>query len=135
MTTTHYRILAVGWTVAILVAYSIPAPGVPAETLLQIDKAAHFIMFLGFGFLWMHALHARRSDSGRKSTSWKRALALLSTGIGLSLLAELYQSLLPHRAAEPYDAAANILGLLVAVGIFWWWYPSSSTTASTKLHN
>lgn len=135
MTTTYYRILAVGWTVAILVAYSIPNPGMPAETLLQIDKAVHFVMFLGFGFLWMHAIHARRPESGRKSTSRGRALALLAIGIGLSVLAEFYQSLLPRRAAEPYDAAANILGLLVAVGTFWWWYPSGSTTASTKLHN
>lgn len=124
MTTTHYRILAVGWTLAILVAYSIPAPGMPAETLLQVDKAAHFVMFLGFGFLWMHAIHPRPPERKRKITSPARAFALIGVGIGLSVLAELYQSMLPHRAAEPYDAVANILGVAVAVSAFWWWYPS-----------
>ncbi len=124
MTATYYQILAVGWTLAILVAYSVPATGLPSGTLLQIDKAAHFVMFLGFGFLWMHAIHPRRPEHERKATSPVRAFALIGIGIGLSVLAELYQSMLPHRAAEPYDAVANILGVAVAVSAFWWWYPS-----------
>ncbi|NBB75070.1 MAG: hypothetical protein GVY35_15580 [Bacteroidetes bacterium] len=127
MTATYYRILAVGWSLAILVAYSVPTTGLPSSTLLQIDKAAHFVMFLGFGFLWMHAIHPRRPDAQRKATSPVRAFALIGVGIGLSVLAELYQTMLPRRAAEPYDAAANILGVAVAVGAFWWWYPSRTS--------
>lgn len=124
MTVTHYRILAVCWTVLILVAYSIPTSGVAPETAMPLDKLAHFGMFLGFGYLWMHALHPRRPH-GYKVASWPRTVLLLSVGIGLSILAELYQALLPRRAAEPYDAAANLLGLLVAIGFFWWKYATA----------
>lgn len=126
MTTTHYRILAVLWTTAIVIAYSIPAPNVAPDTALQIDKIAHFGMFLGFGFLWMHALHPRRLRHNRKVVSWRRTALLLGIGVGLSVLAEIYQELLPRRAAEPYDAAANLFGLLVAIGIFWWRHPTAS---------
>lgn len=126
MTVTHYRLLAALWTVAILVAYSIPVPNASPDTTLPLDKIAHFGMFLGFGFLWMHALHPRRKRKAhreRKALSWRRTALLLGVGLGLSILAEIYQNLLPQRAAEPYDAAANLLGLLVAVGFFWWRYP------------
>ena len=126
MTVTFYRVLAVGWTAAIVVAYSIPNPNVTPETALQLDKIAHFGMFLGFGFLWMHALHRRPPDGHRKSTSVRRAVLLLTLGLSLSILAEFYQELLPRRAAEPYDAAANISGLLIAIGFFWWRYPPRS---------
>jgi VanZ family protein len=135
MTVTIYRILAAGWTLAILVAYSIPTTGLTPETALQVDKAAHFVMFLGFGFLWMHALHRRPPDQPRKATSPLRAWSLIGLGATLSVLAEVYQAQLPYRAAEPYDAAANMLGLAVAVGGFWWWYPSRSTRPSQGIHN
>jgi len=135
MTTLYYRILAVCWSVAIAVAYSVPAPGVPAETIIQADKAAHFVMFLGFGFLWMHAIHAAPPDGKRKSTAPGKAAALLAIGVGLSVLAEVYQTFLPRRAAEPYDAAANILGLIVAVGAFWLWYPTAPETTSENIRN
>lgn len=130
MTASHYRILAVCWTAAILIAYTIPTPNVGPETTLSLDKLAHFGMFLGFGFLWMHALHPRRD--GRKAASWRRTGLLLTVGIGLSVLAEVYQDLLPRRAAEPYDAAANIFGLFVAVGIFWWRHPSTPSPSKQK---
>ncbi len=125
MTATHYRILASLWTALILVAYSIPTPSVSPDTALQLDKIAHFGLFLGFGFLWMHALHPRRPPHERKAASWRRTLMLLGVGLGLSVLAEFYQELLPRRTAEPYDAVANLLGLLAAVGVFWWRHPPS----------
>lgn len=134
MTVIFYRILAVAWTTLIAVAYSIPTSGLPTEAMLQIDKAAHFAMFLGFGFLWMHALHKRSAAADRKSTIPFRALALVGIGTALSILAEVYQSQLPHRSAEPYDAAANMLGLIVAVGGFWWWYPPQSADSSHEIH-
>lgn len=127
MTVTHYRLLAICWTVAIFVAYSIPTPDVSPQTAVQLDKAAHFGMFLGFGFLWMHALHPRRSHRGRKVASWRRTALLLAIGVGLSALAEVYQILLPARAADPYDAAANLIGLLSAVGFFWWRHPPTAS--------
>lgn len=127
MTVTYYRVLAVCWTVGIFVAYSIPTPNVASQAAVQWDKLIHFGMFLGFGFLWMHALHPRRPHRNRKVVSWHRTAALLLVGVGLSILAEAYQGLLPGRIAEPYDAASNLLGLLGAVGFFWWRHPTSSS--------
>ncbi len=134
MTVTYYRILAAAWTLAILVAYSIPTSGLTPDTALQIDKAAHFAMFLGFGFLWMHALHRQPADRPRKATSPSRAWLLIGLGATLSVLAEVYQDQLPYRTAEPYDAATNVLGLVVAVVGFWWWYPAQRAPSS-GIHN
>lgn len=135
MTVTIYRILAAAWTALIAVAYSIPTTGLSPDTVLQVDKAAHFVMFLGFGFFWMHALHRRSGTPRRKATSPARALTLIGIGVGLSIGAEIYQDQLPYRSAEPYDAAANLLGLLIAVGGFWWWYPSRPSSPSRGIHN
>lgn len=123
MTTTHYRILAVLWTIGIGVAYTIPAPTVPVSTsVIGWDKLAHFALFGGFGLLWMHAVHPRRS-APRKMTSRRWVLIVFGVGAALSILGEVYQGTLPHRTLELYDALANILGLTAALLFFRWRYP------------
>ncbi len=123
MTTTHYRILAILWTLGIALAYSIPTPNFPVSTtVLGWDKLAHFGLFCGFGFLWMHALHPSRAPA-RKATSHRRAALIFGVGVALSVLAEVYQDSLPYRSAEPYDALANTLGLTTALLFFYWRHP------------
>lgn len=132
MTTTHYRILAILWTLGIAAAYSIPISGMPVSTtVIGWDKLAHFGLFCGFGFLWMHALHPSRS-SGFKITSHRWAAAIFGVGVALSVLAEVYQDSLPYRSAEPYDALANMLGLSVALLFFYWRHPPTPRETHSK---
>lgn len=123
MTIIHFRILAILWTIGIGVAYSISIPNVPVSTsVLGWDKLAHFVLFGGFGFLWMHAIHPRHT-AHRKMTSRRWALVIFGIGTAFSLLGEVYQRSLPARSAEPYDALANILGLTAALLFFRWRHP------------
>lgn len=127
MTITHYRILAVCWTLGVIIAYSIPTtPPLVTDVIIGWDKVAHFVLFVGFGFLWMHGLHRRRPSS-RKATSLRRAALLFAVGAAFSVAAELYQGLLPRRATEIGDATANILGLLTAILFFRLRYPPISS--------
>lgn len=132
MTTTHYRILAVLWTIGIGVAYTIPVPNLPvSHSVIGWDKLAHFVLFGGFGLLWMHAVHPRRS-APRKMTSRRWVLIVFVVGAGLSVLGEMYQGTLPRRSMDTYDAAANLLGLVAALLFFRWRYPPIREPSETE---
>jgi hypothetical protein len=115
LSTTHYRWLAVLWTVGIVAACSIPAASLtPLGPALSADKAIHVGLFAGFGALWMRAL-VPLSEGG-----WgmfrQQALRVLVGGSFLAVGTEVYQHVLPlQRLGDPYDALANGAGLLGAV--------------------
>ena len=102
-------LLAIGWTLGILIACSIPGEDLPelGFDLFQYDKLIHFTFFLGFGWLWLKALPARLTN---------RFVWIGLTGLIYSIATELYQGILPwERSPDPMDALANILGLLAAL--------------------
>lgn len=115
LTKKTWTVLAIGWTLGILIACTIPGSSLPSEgwDLFEYDKLAHFSLFAGFGWLWMHAL------SGRPG----RSLAIvLGTGTAYGILTEFYQAILPwERMPDPLDAIANVTGLVVALLIFHFW--------------
>lgn len=103
----RYRYLALAWTLLILVGCSLPGSELPEMSLVSIDKLVHVVLFAGFGWLWMKAMAHRPRT---------RAWWVLTSGIAFAILTEVYQGLLPlGRMADPYDAAANITGLLLGV--------------------
>mgnify|MGYP006422377989 CR=1 FL=1 len=110
----HTLALAVLWTLGILVALSFPTPDLPdASASLDLDKAAHAVLFAGLGVLWMRALQPS-GDTPRHA--WTRAAGLLGAGLAFAALTEVYQAhLLTGRTGDPYDAVADGLGLLAAV--------------------
>jgi VanZ family protein len=98
------RLLAPLWTLLILVALSLPGGRLPDASLLEYDKAVHFIMFFVLTILWLAALY--RGAMGR---AWGILLVILA----FSVLSELYQSWLPfNRSADVVDAAADAAGAL-----------------------
>ena len=104
------QLIAIGWTLLILVACTIPGKGLPTVNIISFDKFVHFGIFAGFGWLWMWAL---RSPLTRR-TKW-----VLVFGIAYAILTEIYQGLLPfEREPDPFDALANIVGLIVAVLLY-----------------
>ena len=107
---TPRRLLAVFWTLAIVVALSLPGSSVPGQNWIAFDKVAHALMFLGFGVLWMSTL--RRSLEAR--AAW-----VLVFGLAFAGLTEMYQGFLPFdRTPNLLDALAGAAGLVLGVGCF-----------------
>ena len=110
MARAHF--LAIVWTLGILAACTIPGSNLPKINIVSFDKAAHFVVFAGFGWLWMRAL---------RETPWS-TWGVLAFGLVYAVLTEIYQGFLPFdRTPDPRDALANALGLLAAVLIYRMW--------------
>lgn len=110
MRRTYRILLALGWTLLILVACTIPGRDLPRVDIVSIDKVAHFTIFAGYGWFWMFAA----GNPLARATRWT-----LATGIAYAVLTEFYQGLLPwERTPDPFDALFNILGLLTAILAF-----------------
>lgn len=114
LSTRHYWWLAFLWTVGIVGACSIPAATLrPIGPALSFDKAIHFGLFAGFGFLWMRVLCP---PSQAPASLWRQGFRLVLWGGLFAVGTEVYQYLLPlQRMGDPYDALANGCGLLVSV--------------------
>ncbi len=107
---TRSHLFALVWTLGILAACSIPGKDLPDINLASFDKIAHFVVFAGFGWLWMRVLQGSLS---------RRTGYVLASGLAYAALTEVYQGLLPFdRTPDPNDALANALGLLTAVLIY-----------------
>ena len=99
--------LATLWSVAILAACLVPGSQIhpPAFLPFTMDKWVHLGMFLGFGALWLHARPERTRE-------------VLAAGVAYGIGIEILQGLLPiERSADPLDAAADVVGLLIGVGL------------------
>jgi len=119
LSTIHYRVGAVLWTLGMLGGFLIPADTLTAaEPALDYDKGIHFLLFAGFGAFWMRAVCPRAVGRVPKRLR-RRALWVLLAGTGFALATEGIQHAAPvGRVADPYDALANLLGLSSAVGIY-----------------
>lgn len=119
LSTTQYRWGAALWTLAILAACSLPATSLASvEPTLPLDKLAHFGLFVIFGSLWMRVLCPPDATAswGQFRREGGRLLVLGGLFAGAS---EVYQHLIPvRRMADPYDALADGLGLLVGIVLY-----------------
>lgn len=103
--------LAIGWTLLILVACLIPGRDVPDVSIPMIDKWVHFVIFAGFGFLWLCT---------RPGHSIKRCLIVLFCSILLGYAVELLQGsgITEGRSFDYYDVVADGIGGLIGVLLF-----------------
>lgn len=96
-----FRLLAIGWTLSVLIASFIPGKLVEPVVFEWTDKIAHFVLFAGFAGFWL------------LTASRKRTGMVLGLGLILALLTEAGQYLLPiGRSAEWLDLLADGIGLL-----------------------
>jgi VanZ family protein len=103
------RALAVAWTLALAVGFSVPGASLPDLTLLSADKLLHVGAFVGFALLWLRAYPAR---PGR----------ILAGGLLFAVLSEVYQHVMPiGRLFSLYDALADAVGLGIGLyaGLAW----------------
>lgn len=103
------HLLAVAWTVALVLGLSLPGETLPEAVLLSFDKLLHFVAFFVLALLWLRAYPAR---AGR----------ILAAGLLFAPLSEVYQHLMPiGRMFSPLDALADVVGLAVGLGVGAWW--------------
>ncbi|HYE95678.1 MAG TPA: VanZ family protein [Rubricoccaceae bacterium] len=96
------------WAAAMLVVASIPGEHLPEFLLLSKDKLLHLVSFGGLAFLGLRAFP-------------DLPLRIFAAGFAYGVLIELYQEVMPlGRFADPYDALANGVGLLLGLGAGWW---------------
>lgn len=99
------RILAIIWTIIILIGCTVPGPDVPPMMTLN-DKLMHIAIFMPFSLLWY--------------VSGRGAVWVLLAGLGYGILIEVIQGILPiHRSADVQDAVADFIGTLVGLGLGW----------------
>jgi VanZ family protein len=120
MTTVHYRLLAVLWTVGIVLAMSIPANDLTGmQPGLGLDKVVHVILFAGFGILWLRAV-CPPDESGLPGSFRRRAGLFFVAGVLFAVGTEVYQHLLPvRRMADPYDVTADLIGFIIAFASYY----------------
>lgn len=78
------------------------------------DKGAHWLEFVGLGFLLALGFFHNLPDQ-----PFLRAYLTFMTGISIGLLDELHQSLVPGRQCDWKDWVADIIGVLVGLVVFW----------------
>lgn len=112
--TVHYRLLAVLWTVGILVALTLPTGSMPDTQATGVDKLVHAGLFAGFGLLWLRGLCPPGADGLRACFRLRGGLFFVG-GVLFAIGTEVYQYLLPlQRVGDPYDVTADLLGFVVA---------------------
>ncbi|MEM9665858.1 MAG: VanZ family protein [Bacteroidota bacterium] len=107
----RYRWWALLWTLAILVGCSVPGQELPAAPFFSFDKVIHLVVFAGFGWLWMQT----------QTWSGRAVAGVVLFGLLYAIGTELYQGWMPiGRSADPYDALADVAGLLAGVAAAGW---------------
>ena len=97
-----WPVAAVGATAGILVGTLLPATEMPDFTEAPYDRWLHVVAFAAWAFT------GRRAGLGRRWT--------LGLGIGLALLTEAAQGILPlGRSCDPIDGLADLAGTLVGL--------------------
>lgn len=107
-------VLAVFWTVVVIVLLSYPSNSIPDFDIKikGLDKLIHFILFFIAGLVWANAINNNYNDT-------KIFLYIFALGLVLSVMTELVQSLqIIGRTFELLDIIANLLGISFGVKIF-----------------
>lgn len=112
----HHRkrsatLLAITWTVLIVIACLIPGSGMPKVNIAMADKWVHFIIFAGFSFLWLQT----RPKAGMTAGLFWFLLSVL-----LGYLVEVLQGsgITKGRAFDWYDVLADAIGGLLGVLLY-----------------
>lgn len=94
------------WALVILVATSLPLPSAGwAGTSLPLDRAAHFLLYLGLG--WGSGRALRRTGQGGVLPT----VAVLAAGMLFAAADEAHQGWLVGRTPSVADWVADVVGL------------------------
>jgi VanZ family protein len=110
-------VLAIFWTLGILIACLIPGNEVPHVSIPLADKWVHFIIFAGFSFLWLSTFKHANAAKGV-------LIFILSVLLGYAV--ELLQDsgITKGRSYDVYDVVADSIGGALGVVVFFLWWKS-----------
>ena len=108
-----YHLPAIVYAILIIVLSSIPQTGMPRWEILKYDKAIHFLEYAIFAFLTYRSF-AYLLRSFRLRFAIYSAIFVVSL---FALIDELYQSRVPGRQSDVYDAMVDILGAAFVIGL------------------
>ena len=98
------------WAVILFTLTSIPKLQSPLDDSLNIDKLAHFIVYMIFAYLFMKMF---------KQDQYIQKLKLLSIlAVIIPIFDELHQIPIPGRSFSYYDILADFLGFLMVIIYF-----------------
>lgn len=103
----YFKIAFYIWAVILFTFTSIPKLQAPIDDSLNIDKLAHFIVYLIFAFLFMKMFDENQYTQKLKILS---VLAVI-----IPILDESHQILIPGRSFSYYDILADFLGFLTII--------------------
>ena len=93
----------------------------------QFDKLAHFGLFSLLGFL----ISVGVFNSTRLPLR-KKVFLVLMTGVILGLLDEVHQIFVPFREPDVLDAAADAVGIILGLFVYWVLWRARAKNARTK---
>ena len=94
-------------TILLLASSFIPGSSIPNVPILSWDKAAHVLVFL------VYALLLAAASRTRKGWGW----ITLAGGSVMGIATEWLQSFAPGRDVSGYDFIANVIGVLIGIGV------------------
>lgn len=100
---------AIGFYILILAGSSVPGQSIPTVFKLTPDKLIHVLEYFILGWLLIRWL-------SRQFPHPLIAYGVLLIGTGCAALDECWQSFIPNRFSDIWDAAIDVVG--VALGIF-----------------
>lgn len=111
----------------------IAKPSIPGQARLSreiLRTFGHFVTFGGLTLVWVSALSA--------VMPFRRALLLTAASmVFFGILSEWAQSRVPERSASIEDLSADILGMMLAVGVAmgvrWLWQWSGKRVVAPKI--
>jgi VanZ family protein len=103
-------VLAILWTIFIASSCLLPAAAFRSfsfDTLLELDKVIHFVLYAVFILLWALAI---------RDVSMKQKIGLLLIGVTYGILIEVLQSTMAlGRSYDIGDIVSNTVGCIVGV--------------------
>ena len=101
-------LLALLWSVGILVACSVPGARLPPGPFVSFDKVVHVVMFWGYGALWLRAFPRRPG-------------LILASALAFAVGIEVWQSTpLVGRRMDAGDAVADVIGAVLGMAWVAW---------------
>ncbi|MCK4311354.1 MAG: VanZ family protein [Candidatus Cloacimonetes bacterium] len=105
-----YKILFILWSIVILTLTSIPKLKTPVDEPFNIDKIAHFVVYIIFAYLFIK-MHLKKNLIKTLKVLWILAIIV-------PIFDELHQIPIPGRQFSFWDIIADFLGFLAILLFF-----------------